>query len=139
MRYVAWGLLMANCDAIPSERVPSSIVACSAGPRTRIVVPSRMRLVICTSAPTARARSSMLINPSPLAEFEAQLRAVSHVEEQIQRVNAGVNDERWRRLKDVLHKQLSGMLTNNANIRSVLNELAKDVRRPAERSEMELS
>ena len=62
------------------------------------------------------------------AEFEAQLRSVARIEENLGRTRDGGDDSR-RRLGETLRRELSGMLTNNSNIRGVLNELAKDVQR----------
>ena len=61
------------------------------------------------------------------AEFEAQLRAVAHIEEALRRADTGT-DDRWRRLDDTLQRQLSEMLGNNSNIRTVLNDLSRDAR-----------
>jgi hypothetical protein len=61
------------------------------------------------------------------AEFEAQLRAVAHIEEALRRADTG-NDDRWRRLDDTLQRRLSEMLGNNSNIRTVLNDLSRDAR-----------
>jgi hypothetical protein len=61
------------------------------------------------------------------AEFEAQLRAVAHIEEALRRADPG-NDDRWRRLDDTLQRHLSEMLGNNSNIRTVLNDLSRDAR-----------
>jgi hypothetical protein len=60
------------------------------------------------------------------AEFEAQLRAVGRVEEQLRKVDPA-RDESASRLSDVLQRELREMLTNNRNIRTVLNDLVKDV------------
>jgi hypothetical protein len=61
------------------------------------------------------------------AEFEAQIRAVSHIEDALRRAEGG-DDERWRRVDDILQRELAAMLANNRNIRTVLNDLSSDAR-----------
>src|SRR5436190_24083592 len=61
------------------------------------------------------------------SEFEAQLRAVARLEEQLRKIGAG-KDEGSPQLEDVLRRALVDMVTNNANIRGVLTELSKDAR-----------
>lgn len=63
------------------------------------------------------------------AEFEAQLRAVGRVEDQLRRLNI-VKDDRSHRLAEALQHDLTEMLTNNQNIRAVLDDLIKDVGTP---------
>ena len=64
------------------------------------------------------------------AEFEAQLRAVSRLEEQLRKSRIGKDADR-RTLEEVLGRELTEMLTNNRNIRDVLEQLAADTQRPA--------
>jgi hypothetical protein len=59
------------------------------------------------------------------AEFEAQLRAVARVEEQLRRSRGG-NDPTNRHLAEVLRRELAEMFANNTNIRDVLVALAVD-------------
>ena len=59
------------------------------------------------------------------SEFEAQLRAVSRLEDQLRKTRDGV-DVDGRALADAIRRELAEMLNNNANIRSVLHELASD-------------
>ena len=66
------------------------------------------------------------------AEFEAQLRAVGRVEEQMRRLNTAT-DNRLDRWDEVLQRDLTAMLTNNRNIRTVLDDLIKDVGMPIAR------
>jgi hypothetical protein len=61
------------------------------------------------------------------AEFEAQLRAVSRIEQHLQK-NHTVTDESWGALDDALRRSLGEMRVNNANIRDVLEELTREVR-----------
>ena len=63
------------------------------------------------------------------AEFEAQLRAVGRVEDQLRRLDT-TRDDRSHRLDDALHRDLTEMLTSNRNIRTVLDDLIKDVGTP---------
>ena len=60
------------------------------------------------------------------AEFEAQLRAVAHVEEQLRKTDHSKADHR-RKLMDVMRRKLTEMTDNNLNIRHVLSELAVEV------------
>lgn len=67
------------------------------------------------------------------AEFEAQLRAVTHIEEQLAKTLAG-KDPTQRDLRTVVTRELAEMLRNNTNIRDVLADFDGDVRvtgRPA--------
>jgi hypothetical protein len=57
------------------------------------------------------------------SEFEAQLRAVSRLEEQLRRTKDG-KDQDARDLATTVRRELKEMLANNANIRTVLNELS---------------
>jgi hypothetical protein len=57
------------------------------------------------------------------SEFEAQLRAVLRLEEQLRKTKAG-KDHGGRDLVHAVQRELTEMLTNNANIRNVLSELA---------------
>jgi hypothetical protein len=59
------------------------------------------------------------------AEFEAQLRAVVRVEEQVNRTKAG-NGAASAELAHVLGRELAEMFANNTNIREVLIALAAD-------------
>src|SRR5688572_27221654 len=59
------------------------------------------------------------------AEFEAQLRAVARVEEQVRKTTAG-NHPPNADLAQVLGRELAEMFANNANIREVLVALAVD-------------
>jgi hypothetical protein len=61
------------------------------------------------------------------AEFEAQLRAVSRIEQHLQKTHT-VTDESWGALDDALRRSLGEMRVNNANIRDVLQELTRDAR-----------
>jgi hypothetical protein len=65
------------------------------------------------------------------AEFEAQLRAVMRLEEQLRKANSGIADAS-RNLATAVRRELAEMLTNNANIRNVLNELAIEAEAPAQ-------
>jgi hypothetical protein len=56
------------------------------------------------------------------AEFEAQLRAVGRVEEQLQRIESPKEDSA-RRLGEALQREVTQMLLNNRNIRTVLKDL----------------
>jgi two-component sensor histidine kinase len=60
------------------------------------------------------------------SEFEAQLRAVARLEEELRKAK-NANGADGRALVDVIRRELTEMLTNNADIRNVLNELASDV------------
>jgi hypothetical protein len=60
------------------------------------------------------------------AEFEAQLRAVVRLEEQLLKSRAGY-DAGGHRLAAVLRRELTEMLKNNTNIRDVLTQLEMDV------------
>jgi hypothetical protein len=57
------------------------------------------------------------------AEFEAQLRAVTRLEEQLRKSNGR---DASGELAKAVRRELSEMLTNNTNIRNVLNELAAE-------------
>ena len=59
------------------------------------------------------------------AEFEAQLRAVARVEEQL-RKSVAAADPANRDLAEVLRRELTEMFTNNSNIRDILVALAAD-------------
>jgi hypothetical protein len=59
------------------------------------------------------------------AEFEAQLRAIVRVEEQLQKTQT--SDGGKRMLEDVVRRELAEMLDNNGSVRAVLNDLAKDL------------
>jgi hypothetical protein len=59
------------------------------------------------------------------AEFEAQLRSVARVEEQLRRTKTG-SDPTNRDLANVLRRELAEMFANNINIRDVLVALAAD-------------
>ena len=63
------------------------------------------------------------------AEFEAQLRAVARLEDQLQK-SGSATDARWPNLEEVLRRELAEMLRNNSNIRAVLTDLASDVGTP---------
>jgi hypothetical protein len=56
------------------------------------------------------------------SEFEAQLRAVVRLEEQLRKSREG-RDADGRNLKAVLNRVLAEMLANNANIREVLTQI----------------
>jgi hypothetical protein len=71
------------------------------------------------------------------AECEAQLRAIGHVEEELRKVQVG-SDERWRSFEKMLQRDLGDMLTNNRDIRMVLEDLNKDFGKPAGKSEAEI-
>ena len=60
------------------------------------------------------------------SEFEAQLRAAARLEAHLQESDRG-DHASMRTLEDAVRRELSGMLTNNTNIRTVLKELGKDV------------
>ena len=60
------------------------------------------------------------------AEFEAQLRAVGHVEEQLRKTDLS-KPEHQRKLIEVVRRELAAMTGNNINIRSVLSELASEI------------
>jgi hypothetical protein len=57
------------------------------------------------------------------AEFEAQLRAVCRLEEQLRKTKNG-HDQNGRDLARIVRHELTEMLDNNGNVRNVLNELA---------------
>lgn len=59
------------------------------------------------------------------SEFEAQLRAISRLEEQLQRSKEGKN-QYGPNLATAVRRELKEMLANNANIRTVLNELSAE-------------
>ena len=59
------------------------------------------------------------------AEFEAQLRAVARVEEQL-RKSQGAKDPPMEDLAKVLRRELAEMFANNTNIRDILIALAGD-------------
>lgn len=59
------------------------------------------------------------------AEFEAQLRAIVHVEEQLRKAQS--SDAGKRTLEDVVRRELREMLDNNGSVRHVLSELASDL------------
>jgi len=61
------------------------------------------------------------------AEFEAQLRAVSRLEQYLQKNHTGA-DESWGALDDALRRSLGEMRVNNASIRELLQELTSDAR-----------
>jgi hypothetical protein len=63
------------------------------------------------------------------AEFEAQLRAVARLEEQLHRSRTG-QDDHARHLETVLRHELAEMLHNNTNIRDVLKQLETDTQPP---------
>ena len=63
------------------------------------------------------------------AEFEAQLRAVVRLEEQLRRSRTS-QDGQGLQLETVLRQELVEMLHNNANIRDVLKQLEADTRSP---------
>ena len=63
------------------------------------------------------------------AEFEAQLRAVARVEQQLKKTLAG-SDPTNRTLAEVLRRELAEMFANNTNIRDVLVALAADNETP---------
>ena len=63
------------------------------------------------------------------AEFEAQLRAVVRVEQQLTGSLAG-RDPSHQQLADVLRRELTAMLTNNKNIHDVLVELSTAAETP---------
>ena len=64
------------------------------------------------------------------SEFEAQLRAVSRLEEQLRRTKDG-KDQDGRNLAATVRRELNEMLANNANIRTVLYELSVEGGDPA--------
>jgi hypothetical protein len=85
-------------------------------------------------------RDQPIMNPATIvalrvvdlrAEFEAQLRAVMRLEEQLRKANGG-NADSNRNLANAVRRELAEMLTNNANIRNVLNELAIEAEAPAQ-------
>jgi hypothetical protein len=57
------------------------------------------------------------------SEYEAQLRAVSRLEEQLRRTTEG-KDHDGHNLATAVRRELKEMLANNASIRTVLNELS---------------
>ena len=59
------------------------------------------------------------------AEFEAQLRAVARLGEQLRKTNNG-KDDTGGSLDKAIRRELAEMLSNNSNIRNVLNELATE-------------
>ena len=65
------------------------------------------------------------------AEFEAQLRAVSRLEQELTKAVAG-KDPQSRDLAGAVRRELSEILRNNKNIRAVAVELAADVGVPAD-------
>ena len=64
------------------------------------------------------------------AEFEAQLRAVARLEEQLTKTLAG-KDPGHRELLTIVLRELAEMLHNNKNIRDVLVELEQEAREAA--------
>ena len=60
------------------------------------------------------------------AEFEAQLRAVVRIEEQLHKSRAG-RDKDDRSLETVLRRELAEMQNNNLNIRDLLNQISAEV------------
>ena len=63
------------------------------------------------------------------AEFEAQLRAVARLEEQLHRSRTRPDDHGLQ-LETVLRHELAEMLHNNANIRDVLTQLEAETQPP---------
>jgi hypothetical protein len=59
------------------------------------------------------------------AEFEAQLRAIVRVEEQLQ--NPANSDGGKRMLENVVRRELAQMVDNNGSVRAILNDLSKDL------------
>jgi hypothetical protein len=59
------------------------------------------------------------------SEFEAQLRAVVRLEEQLRKSREG-RDANGRNLKAVLSRVLAEMLANNINIREVLTQIESE-------------
>jgi hypothetical protein len=55
--------------------------------------------------------------------FEAQLRAVTRLEEQLRKASGGNAHD----LAKAVRRELAEMLANNASIRNVLTELATDI------------
>jgi hypothetical protein len=64
------------------------------------------------------------------AEFEAQLRAVARLEEQLRKATTGKIDDASPDVAKALRRDVTEMLANNANIRGVLNELATEAQIP---------
>jgi hypothetical protein len=76
----------------------------------------------------ARARQDLMTTVAPRvvdlrAEFEAQLRAVARLEEQLTKTLAG-RDRVDRELAEVIRRELAEMANNNKQIRDVLSEIA---------------
>lgn len=61
------------------------------------------------------------------AHFEAQLRAVARLEEQLRRSRDG-QDKSGRQLQAAVRRELAEMRLNNANIQDVLNQFEIDSR-----------
>jgi hypothetical protein len=60
------------------------------------------------------------------AECEAQLRAITRVEEELRKVSGGSAD-RWHQFERMLQRDLTDMLANNRDIRAVLTDLNKEI------------
>jgi hypothetical protein len=61
------------------------------------------------------------------AEFEAQLRALGRLEDQLRKTKSTNSDDR-RGLAEVLRRELAEMLANNTSIRTVLTDLSTEGR-----------
>lgn len=82
-----------------------------------------------------KARDELMTTVTPRvvdlrSQFEAQLRAIGRLEEQLTKSVAG-RDPANRELAAVLRRELAEMIKNNKEIRDVLNELATAAGAPA--------
>jgi hypothetical protein len=77
---------------------------------------------VCPAAPTDPLALLATRTIDLRSEFEAQLRAVVRLEEQLRKSRDG-RDATGRNLKALLSRVLAEMLANNANIREVLRQI----------------
>ena len=77
---------------------------------------------MCPAAPTDPLALLATRTIDLRSEFEAQLRAVVRLEEQLRKSRDG-RDATGRNLKALLSRVLAEMLANNANIREVLRQI----------------
>ena len=77
---------------------------------------------MCPAAPTDPLTLLATRTIDLRSEFEAQLRAVVRLEEQLRKSREG-RDANGRNLKAVLSRVLAEMLANNINIREVLTQI----------------
>ena len=82
----------------------------------------RILRAVCPAAPTDPLTLLATRTIDLRSEFEAQLRAVVRLEEQL-RKNRDGRDASGQNLKALLSRVLAEMLANNANIREVLTQI----------------